>query len=130
MKKIVIFEKNSNEPLPDNYKLYLDSFICNCILDGDCRLSNLVYDYTKDYDISKRPFSFSDFYVDYVDNNDEFFPYEVVRMDFSSEYPDITDAFIRGVKNKVFYAKEIGLPVVTTLDTISNKSEEMYLATL
>lgn len=130
MKKIVIFEKNSNEPLPANYKLYLDSFICNCILDGDCRLSNLVSNYTKDYDISKRPFSFSDFYLDYADNNDEFFPYEVVRMDFSSEHPDIVDAFIRGVKNKVFYAKEIGLPVVTTLDSTSNKSEEMYLATL
>lgn len=130
MKIVVIFEKNPNQPLPDNYKLYLDSFICNCILDGDCRLSNLIYDYTKNYDFSKRPFVFSDFYVDYVDNNDEFFPYEVIRMDFSSEYPDIANAFIRGVKNKVFYAKEIGLPVVTTLENALNKSEEMYLATL
>ncbi|PRR77127.1 hypothetical protein CLLI_25390 [Clostridium liquoris] len=127
MMKIVIFEKGSLDGLPNNYSAYLDSFICNCIKAGDCRLSSIISNYTKDYDISKRPFYFSELYSNYCDNPYEnFSPLPTVRLTFSSPYEEIIDAFCKGVKGKTFEVNNIKLKVLDILDMRNEAREELF----
>lgn len=127
MKKIVIFEKESLDELPSNYNAYLDSFICNCIEAGDCRLYSVISSYTKDYDISKRPFHFSELYTDYFDSSyEDYSSLPIIKLTFSSPNKEIIDAFCKGVTGKTFEIKNIKLRVLDILDPRNEYVEELY----
>lgn len=127
MKKIVIFEKESLNDLPSNYHTYLDSFICNCIKAGDCRLSPIISSYTKDYDISNRPFQVSELYTDCFDNSyEDFSSLSIVKLTFSSSNERIIDAFCKGIQGKTFEVKNIKLKVLDILSPRNEYVEELY----
>ncbi|KAJ50901.1 CRISPR/Cas system endoribonuclease Cas6 (RAMP superfamily) [Clostridium tetanomorphum] len=126
MKKVIIFKKESSENLPSNYMTYLEAFICNCIKAGDCRLSPIIDNYTKDYNSSKRPFDFSELYQDYFDSPyQSFSSISVVKLTVSSSN-EIINALCQGIKGKNFEVKNVSMKVLDIIEPRNEYVEELY----
>ncbi|WP_125154707.1 hypothetical protein [Clostridium rectalis] len=127
MRKTIIFKKLTPYGLPDDYKIYLDSFLCNCIRNSDCRLSNLISNYTKNYNPVSRPYNISDMYMDC---SDECYNYssepDIIKITFSSDSPEVIQALLNGIRGKVFQVHDTRLEILDVVDAQNEYVEELY----